>query len=219
MAHTGNLQLIIGDKNLSSWSLRPWLVLKASGLPFKETLIWLDRKDSKRNLQRFSPTGKVPLLIHGQARIWDSLAISEYIAEQAPLIDLWPSDSFSRARARSIVAEIHSSFHGLRTQLSMDIRLRLKLLHLTAETINDIRRVLEIWDFELKKSKGPFLFGDFGIADAFSAPVVFRFQSYGIQILSARIQRYMQSMLTYPAMREWERAARREKVLQHKFSI
>lgn len=210
------LKLYIGDKNLSSWSLRPWLVLKKSGLSFEEILIPLDRPETSKQIKNVSPTGRVPCLHHKGLTIWDSLAISEYIAEiaaeQKPPVQLWPEGRAEKATARSYCAEMHSGFTGLRQQLSMDLRLRMEIVHLQQQTIQDIQRILELWEQALQKSQGPnsqgpFLFGEWSIADAFYTPVVFRFQSYGVQIRSERIKLYMKQVLADPAVREWEQAA------------
>jgi len=226
------LKLYIGDKNLSSWSLRPWLVLKKSGLPFEEILIPLDRPETSKQIKNVSPTGRVPCLHHeglaiwDSLTIWDSLAISEYIAEIAaeaqPRIQLWPAGRAEKATARAYCAEMHSGFSGLRQQLSMDLRLRMEIVHLQQQTIQDIQRVLELWEQALQKSQGPnsqgpFLFGKWSIADAFYTPVVFRFQSYGIQIRSERIKIYMKEVLKDPAVREWEEAAFLEKPVRLEF--
>lgn len=203
------LKLVIGDKNLSSWSMRPWLVLKYSQLPFQEIKIDLDRKNTAQKILKYSPTKKVPCLIDGSTTVWDSLAICEYIAELAPQKNLWPIDKKQRALARSYVAEIHSGFHSLRNQLPMDIRLRTNLRHLQPQTIEDIQRILQLWDQVLKRS-GPFLFGDFGIVDAFYAPVVFRFLSYGIKIKNKRIQKYMSDIEKLSCVNEWVTEALKE---------
>lgn len=189
--------------------MRPWVALKASGLPFKQTKILLDRPDTKKKISRYSPTGKVPVLIDGSTVVWDSLAICEYIAELAP--QLWPKSTRDRATARSYAAEMHSGFQDLRNQLSMDIQLRIKVNHLTTGTVQDIERILEMWKIALKKSKGPFLFGDFCIADAFFAPVVMRFESYGISIKDKTALKYMRAIQTHPAVKAWIAAGRKEK--------
>ncbi len=215
------LILVIGNKNLSSWSLRPWLVLKASGLKFKEINIELDTAETTKNIKQYSPTGKVPALVHGDLHVWDSLAISEYIAELAadlaPEKNLWPADLHDRAIARSYVAEMHSGFMSLRNQLSMDISLRTEIKHLVPGTISDIERIISMWDEALSNSKGPFLFGEFGIVDAFYAPVVFRFQSYGIQIKNKKVQKYIQSILKLDIVQEWVKSSGKEKYKPYSF--
>ncbi|MGE0614645.1 MAG: glutathione S-transferase family protein [Bacteriovoracia bacterium] len=209
------LTLVIGDKNLSSWSMRPWLALKASGLPFREVRIALDTPKTRARIAHHSPSGKVPVLqIRGAGRpslhVWDSLAICETIAELAPRVNLWPSNPLARARARAYAAEMHSGFSSLRTQLSMDIKLRMKVKHLLPQTVADIRRVHAIWKEALGRSDGPFLFGEFGIVDAFYAPVVMRFVSYGIETRDKTIVRYMEDIQTQPFVKAWVKSARRE---------
>jgi glutathione S-transferase len=205
------LILLIGDRNVSTWSMRPWLVITKSGLAFEEQLIKLDTPQTAKTLKRLSPNGKVPLLIHGKTKIWDSLAICEYLAELAPDKKLWPKSSVHRAMARSMVAEMHSGFQSLRSQLSMDIQLRMKIKHLTPSTIADIQRIIHLWDHSLRVLHGPFIFGEFSIVDAFFAPVVMRFQSYGIVVKNPIALRYMNSILSYPSVKEWVKAARSER--------
>lgn len=205
------LKIYIGDKNLSSWSMRPWLVLNQSGLKFSEHKILLDTPKTEANLKKNSPSMKVPVLQFGDLKIWDSLAICEFIAELAPDKNLWPSDPFERALARSYVSEMHSGFTSLRGQLSMDIRLRMKINHLSPATLSDIRRILSLWKSALKNSKGPFLFGEFGIVDAFYAPVVCRFISYGISIKDPVILKYMKTVTSQPHVSKWIAAAHKEK--------
>ncbi len=206
-----NLSLVIGDKNLSSWSMRAWLAMKASSIPFKEILVPLDQADTKLELSKHSPSSKVPCLIHGELRVWDSLAICEYLAELAPDKLLWPQSMHSRSLARSYVSEMHSGYSGLRSQLSMDIRLRMEIRHLNPQTIEDIKRVLFLWTDALNRSKGPFLFGEFGIVDAFFAPVVFRFISYGVPIQSPIIKRYMDEIQNNEHVAKWVEAGLNEK--------
>lgn len=211
------LKLIIGDKNLSSWSMRPWLVLKSSGLAFEEIQIFLDRPTTKKQIEKFSPSGRVPVLIHDKTTIWDSLSICEYIAELAPRKLLWPKDTSRRAIARSYVAEMHSGFSSLRNQLSMDLGLRMKIKHLSPGTIDDIKRILELWENALRTSGGPFLFGEFGIVDAFYAPVVFRFLSYGVQIKNKYALSYMRRIQNHKTVKEWVSKAMREKAYRPTF--
>ena len=206
-----NLTLYIGDTNLSSWSLRPWLTLKHSGLDFSGVLIKLDTKSTAASLKKISPSGRVPVLVHDKTKIWDSLSICEYVAELAPKANLWPTPPAHRAIARSLVCEMHSGFQSLRSQLSMDIQLRMKIKHLTPATISDIQRICHIWDHSIRTNKGPYLFGKkFGITDAFYAPVVFRFQSYGIQIENKNVRKYMKSILDNQAVKEWTVRAMKE---------
>jgi glutathione S-transferase len=206
------LQLLIGDKSLSSWSMRAWIVMKLSGLPFEEILVFLDRADTKEKLKKYSPSELVPCLIQGDLRIWDSLAISEYLAELAPDKNLWPNEPSDRAIARSYVSEIHSSFSSVRAQLSMDLLLNMQIRHLLPDTIKEIQRILFLRETALTKSSGPFLFGEFGIADAFYAPVVYRFLSYGIEINSPLAQAYISRVQEFPVVKEWVTAALKEKI-------
>lgn len=191
--------------------------MKHSGLKFKEKKILLDRPGTARQIQKFSPSKKVPALIEGDLSIWDSLAICERIAELAPAAQLWPNDEKDRALARSMVAEMHSSFQSMRGQLSMDIVLRMKIKHLTSGTIADIQRILEIWQVALRRSGGPYLFGHFTIADAFFAPVVMRFQSYGINVKNSACQKYIKTILRDKFVREWIRDAKKEKTFDVEF--
>ncbi len=215
------IELIIGDQNLSSWSLRAWLAVKASGLEFSQRKILLDRSDTKRKIRKFSPSGRVPALIvdYGKKHIvWDSLAIAEFVAELSKNEnELWPFEPMQRAYARSMVAEMHSGFQALRTHLPMNIQLKTQVTHLDAETLTNISRIQSIWKGALKRSRGPFLFGKFGIADAFYAPVVFRFQSYGIQISDRKLQAYMKAILNHLYVKEWVRGARQERPLIPRF--
>lgn len=205
-----DMTLVIGDKNLSSWSMRAWVALKASGIKFREKKILLDRPDSIQKLRRHSPTGRVPLLIHGKLRIWDSLAICEYLAELVPERNLLPLKTSERALARSYMAEMHSGFHSMRQQLSMNIQLRTSIVHLEPQTLRDISRIVKLWKDALSKSGGPFLFGDFGVVDATFAPVVFRFLSYGVRVKSTLCQRYISRVKGHPAVRAWVKGALKE---------
>lgn len=211
-------KLVIGDYNLSSWSMRPWLVLKKSGLPISVEQVLLDRPNTAQQLKKISPSGRVPVLHYKGIKIWDSLAISEFLAELAPEKNLWPKDPSQRAIARSLVCEMHSGYQSLRSQLSMDINLRMKINHLTPSTIGDIQRIIHIWDQSLKTNGGPFLLGEFSIADAFYAPVVMRFVSYGIEIKNPRAKSYMKTILKDKDVQEWLRGAQREKTYRTTFS-
>ena len=219
MTNNSQLKLVIGDKNLSSWSLRPWLVMKASGLACEEILVRLDRPGTSAELAKYSASKKVPVLIDGGIPIWDSLAICERIAELVPNKELWPKASLDRAIARSYVAEMHSSFQNLRSQLSMDVSLQMSIKHLTGGTIEEINRILTLWASALGNYKSRYLFGDnFGIVDAFYAPVVLRFKSYGIKIEAESIQSYMEQVLSYTHLVDWIAAAKSESYENQKFS-
>lgn len=204
------IQLVIGSKNGSSWSLRPWLLLKQIGLRFEEVLIPLRRPDTAQRIRAVSPSGKVPVLVMGEVRIWDSLAICEFLAENDP--SLWPADSRARAVARSVSAEMHSGFAALRTFLPMDFTARFGPPgRLLAAVQADVDRVLAIWT-ECRRqhaADGPFLFGPFTIADAMFAPVCSRFTTYAVP-MDLVSTAYVGMMMELPAMREWARAAAAE---------
>ena len=193
--------LVIGNKNYSSWSLRPWLAMKALGLAFDEVRIPLYRAGSREEILRYSPAGRVPILRDGKTLVWDSLAILEYLAERHG--QLWPADAAERAKARAVSAEMHSGFAALRQHMSMNTRKRYSGKGRTPEVLADIARIDTIWD----EAKGPFLFGAFTAADAMYAPVVLRFRTYEVEV---RKKSYMDAMLALPAMREWIEAAERE---------
>jgi glutathione S-transferase len=193
--------LVIGNKNYSSWSLRPWLAMKVLGLAFDEKRIPLDTPGTKQEILRYSPAGKVPCLVDGSLAIWDSLAILEYLAERHP--QLWPADAAERARARSISAEMHSGFANLRKHMGLNVRKRYPGRGRTPEVLEEIKRIDALWS----QAKGPFLFGAFGAADAMYAPVVLRFRTYEVRVTN---REYAEAMLALPAMREWIEAAERE---------
>lgn len=195
------MQLVIGNKNYSSWSLRPWIAMKVLGIAFDEVRIPLYQPGSKERILGYSRAGKVPILKDGDTVVWDSLAILEYLAEKHP--QLWPGDRAQRAKARSISAEMHSGFAKLREHMSMNTRKRYPGKGRTPEVLADIARIDAIWS----EAKGPFLFGTFTAADAMYAPVVLRFRTYAVE---PRNEKYMQAVLELPAMREWIEAAERE---------
>lgn len=212
-------ELVIGDKTFSSWSMRAWLVAVQSGLPFKETLIQLDTPQTEAAIAKHSPSGKVPVLKHGKTVVWDSLAIAEYLNELSPEAQLWPADAALRAQARSFAAEMHSGFASLRGELSMDLRQKTEVHHLSSRAVDDIMRVLELWTLALSKSQGPYLFGDFCIADAFFAPVVFRFKTYGIKIKDKGLQAYMKNIEAHHGVEFWLSEARKEKIEPVVFTV
>jgi glutathione S-transferase len=195
--------LVVGNKNYSSWSLRAWLAMKVLGLPFREVRIPLYGPESKRKLLEYSPAGKVPCLVDGEVRVWDSLALLEYLAERHPA--LWPADAALRARARSISAEMHSGFPHLRQHMCMNIRKRLPGKGRTPEVLAEIARIVAIWS----EARGPFLFGAFGAADAMYAPVVLRFRTYAVE-LPPVCRTYADAVLALPALQQWMRDAERE---------
>jgi glutathione S-transferase len=203
----GGLTLVIGNKNVSSWSMRPWVAAKAFGIPFAEVFVPLDRPDTAANIARYSDAGRVPVLLAGEITVWDSLAICEFLAEQFPDKHMWPQELAARAMARSVVAEMHSGFTGLRSAMSMNIRARLPGRGRTPEAQADIGRICEIWERCLARfGHHRFLFGDFSIADAFFAPVVSRFQTYGVSLAPA-LQAYCERVLAHPAVASWVEGA------------
>lgn len=198
--------LVIADKNFSSWSLRPWLVLKQADLPFREIGIRLRRPDTPAEIRRYSPSGRVPCLIDGHLVVWDSLAICETLAEQFPA--LWPDDPLLRAEARAISAEMHSGFTGLRQHLPMDIATYDPARGQAPEAAADIARIVALWESCRSRfaARGSFLFGAFSIADAMYAPVVWRFVSYGVALPPAAAD-WRDTLLALPAMQEWRAGA------------
>lgn len=206
------LTLYIGNKNYSSWSLRPWLVLRWAGLEFDERIIQLGGpgygKSRIPEIRAVSPSGRVPALVLPSGdTVHDSLAIAEWVHEQRPEAQLWPTDPWTRALARAVTAEMHSSFGALRRDLAMNIRRRVR--HTPSwpdDTRADIERIEEIWSSCLRRSGGPFLFGQRCIADAFYAPVVTRFRTYGAAVSDVS-RRYVDTVLTDSAMVEWEQQA------------
>jgi glutathione S-transferase len=195
--------LVIGNKNYSSWSLRPWVAMKTLGLPFEERRIPLDQPNTQQEILKHTPAGKVPCLVDGANVVWDSLAILEYLAEKRP--ELWPADAAARARARSVSAEMHSGFFAVRNAMPMNVRNRYPGKGRSAEVDADVARIDAIWSAARK----PLLFGGFCAADAMFAPVAFRFRTYEPP-LSAASRAYLQALLALPAMQEWSAAAGRE---------
>lgn len=204
--------LVIGNMNTSSWSLRPWLGMKVAGIPFHSESVDLRAPDAKAQILKFSPSGKVPVLLHHGLAIWDSLAILEYIAERHPEDQLWPQDEKARAVARSVSSEMHSGFATLRQNCPMDIVGRPENPPGPETAKADIERILTLWEECLRRfgHGGPFLFGEFSIADAMYAPVVTRFTSYGVAVPS-RAKSYMEAVWALPAMQEWLAGAMLEK--------
>jgi glutathione S-transferase len=211
--------LVIGNKNYSSWSMRPWLALKAAGIGFDELVIPLYTGEAdKRRIMAFTGSGKVPVLVDGDVTIWDSLAIIEYAAERFPNARLWPDDVAARAHARSVCAEMHSGFAALRSECGMNIHRPVGAKPLSASAHCDIDRIQEIWtDCRQRHGRmGPYLFGQFSAADAMYAPVVHRFRTYAIE-LDAVLQGYMAVMTALPAFQEWTAAALAETLVIDKF--
>lgn len=202
-------KLVIGNKNYSSWSLRPWLAMRVAGIDFEEVQIPLDQPDTKEKMLAHSPAGKVPVLIDGDVTVWESLAILEYLAETYPQRGLWPEDPVSRAEARSISAEMHAGFSALRDYYPMNMRKRIPGRTPTADVAVDIARVQDIWKKCRETSGGPFLFGEFSAADAMFAPVVSRFETYDIAV-DPVCRAYMDDILTIPVLEKWYAAAEEE---------
>jgi glutathione S-transferase len=212
-----SLHLVIGNKNYSSWSFRPWLAMKVAGIAFDETVISLEAKDFKARVMAVSGAGKVPVLIDGETRVWESLAILEYLAEKFPAAALWPKSEGVRAQARAVAAEMHAGFVSLRRLLPMNVWRPVKGRALDDGSKTDVARIETIWrDCRTRYgAAGPFLFGAFGAADAMYAPVVWRFHTYAVEV-SDTARAYMSAMMALPAWREWRDAARREPwVLEH----
>jgi glutathione S-transferase len=204
------LHLYVGSKRYSSWSLRPYLALAHTGAPFECTTILLDRDTTKGEIEKVTPAGKVPVLHHEGTVIWDSLAICEYVNELYPAAQLWPADRMARAKARSISAEMHSSFAALRKHMSMDIG-GTRPTPTDAAALEDARRVQAIWKEALAASGGPFLFGAFSIADAMFAPVTTRFVTYQVDI-DQTCRAYVDAVAAFPPMATWIADAGKEPV-------
>ena len=213
------LKLVIGNKNYSSWSLRPWLALRAGNIVFEEVFIPLYTGDAdKKRILAFTGSGKVPALIDGDITVWDSLAIIEYAAERFPESRLWPEDRASRAHARSISAEMHSGFAALRSECGMNLHRPVKAVTLSEAARADVARVQQIWIEcrERHATSGPFLFGAFSGADAMFAPVVHRFRTYAIEV-APLARDYMNAMMALPAFQEWTRAGLAETIVIERF--
>ena len=206
-----SLTLVIGNKNYSSWSLRPWLFLKYHGIAFEEIRIPLYREDSKSKLLTYSPAGKVPVLLDGEIKVWDSLAILEYLAERFPQTQGWPADSAERALARSLAAEMHSGFTALRAHCGMNCHRSPEPKQLPEAVYSDIARIGQIWR-ECRQQhgqSGPWLFGRFTIADAMFAPVAIRFNSYRLETNTEALA-YLKTVLEHPSVIDWIEAGKLE---------
>jgi glutathione S-transferase len=207
--------LIIGNKNYSSWSFRPWIAMKVAGIAFDEVVISLDASDFKEQVSRISGTGKVPALDDDGVHVWESLAILEYLADKFPAAGLWPADPAARAHARAIAAEMHAGFVALRRACPMNMWRPVKKLQLNEEAAANVRRIDAIWtDCRARfggaaTSPGPFLFGAFGAADAMYAPVVSRLHTYDVAI-GAPARAYMEAVMALPAWAQWRAAAVKE---------
>ena len=208
------LALVIGNKNYSSWSMRPWVLMREAKIPFEEVPLKFDESGGGlrvAGIERYSAAGKVPVLLIDGEPVWDTLAICETVAELYPAKQLWPQDERARRVARSVCAEMHSGFQALRGAMPMNIRGRYPGKGLNEKSGKDIQRVVAIWsDCRARFGKGgPFLFGAFGIPDAFYAPVVMRFQTYAVEVPPA-VRAYREAVQSLAAVREWCDAARRE---------
>jgi glutathione S-transferase len=205
------LHLTIGNKNYSSWSMRPWLAMKVAGIAFSETVISLSDSSFKPTLLKLSPVGKVPVLVDGEINVWESLAILEYLAEKFPAAKLWPADPKARAHARAIANEMHAGFLPLRRDCPMNFWRPVKKRELTPEVVTNVQRIDQMWrDCRTRfASGGPFLFGEFSAADAMYAPVVSRFHTYDVEV-SAAARAYMEAIMNLPAWSEWKTAALKE---------
>lgn len=212
------LKLVIGNKNYSSWSMRPWLAMRANDIAFEEILIplYTGAVDKQRILD-VTRSGKVPALIDGDVTIWDSLSIIEYVAERFPASRLWPEDRAGRAHARSISAEMHSGFGPLRNECGMNLHRPVGAIALSDDARANIARIEQIWTEcrERYGKSGPFLFGGFGAADAMFAPVVHRFRTYAIAV-APEAKAYMETMMALPAFQEWTRAGLAETLVIEK---
>jgi glutathione S-transferase len=202
------LKLVIGNKNYSSWSFRPWIAMKVKGIAFDETVISLNAPEFKPTLLKVSGTGKVPVLIDGATHVWESLAILEYLAEKFPAAGLWPAQPDTRAHARTIASEMHAGFLALRRACPMNFWRPVKRADLADDVAANVRRIDAMWSDCRQRfgSEGPFLFGAFSAADAMYAPVVSRFHTYGVEVSPAARQ-YMDAVMALPAWSEWKTAA------------
>jgi glutathione S-transferase len=213
------LTLVIGNKNYSSWSMRPWLALRANNIAFDEVFIPLYTGDAdKQRILGYTHSGKVPALIDGDVTIWDSLSIIEYLAEKFPEARLWPDDRAHRAHARSISAEMHSGFMALRNECGMNLHRPVGAIALSADARANVARIEQIW-IECRErygKSGPFLFGAFGGADAMFAPVVHRFRTYAIEVMP-ETRDYMNTMMALPAFQEWTEAGLAETIVIDRF--
>lgn len=213
------LKLYIGNKNYSSWSMRPWVLLKQAGIDFEEVMVRFDSFHSqsvfKTTLAKLSPTAKVPLLLDGELAVWDTLAIAEYVAEEFPNVQIWPAQKAARARARSICAEMHAGFTGLRSHCPMNIEARLAetgaLIWRDKPSVRaDVARLHAMWEELLAQHGGPMLFGHFSVADAYFAPVCTRLRTYALP-LSPVVDAYVERVLALTGVKAWTDGALAEK--------
>jgi glutathione S-transferase len=204
------MKLVIGDKNNSSWSLRPWLTLHAFGLPFEEVKIMLNREDTTEKILQYSPSGKVPCLLDDGLLVWESLAIMEYLSEKYPEKNMWPKDLRARAWARAVSHEMHGGFQTLRQVCPHKVKERFPGYD-SSKAAADIARIENLWSLclDFHSKQGPYLFGNFSLADCMYAPVVNRFRAYDVKV-SAKSRAYMETMLAHPSMQAWEAEALKE---------
>ncbi|MGJ0395865.1 MAG: glutathione S-transferase family protein [Methylocystis sp.] len=203
------LKLVIGNKRYSSWSMRPWILMREFHLPFEEVVIPLYREESKSALLAQSPAGKVPILRDGDANVWDSLAIVEYLADLYPDLLIWPQERETRAHARALACEMHSGFTALRGECPMNFGRSPRPASLTEAARADADRIGAAWRDALACYGGPFLFGQFGAVEAMFAPVVQRFESYMVPV-SEEARRYMHAVKSLASWNEWSQSARSE---------
>lgn len=203
------LKLYVGNKNYSSWSMRPWLAMKAAGVDFEDEVIPFDFGNGNPAIKALSESGTVPLLEHDGLKIWESLAIVEYVAELFPEKPLWPADRKQRALARAYCSEMATGFRALRNAAPMNLRYPRKKLAVGDDVKANIRRIEQIWHRNVEDSRGPFLFGEFSAADAFFAPVVARFDSY-LLVDHPSTLAYMKAVQTHPAVQAWAADAAKE---------
>jgi glutathione S-transferase len=211
------LTLVMGNKNYSSWSFRPWIAMKVAGIPFAEVVVSLDAEDFEQRVSQISGSGKVPALADGEIHIWESLAILEYLAEKFPDAGLWPAETHARANARAVAAEMHAGFVPLRRHCPMNFWRPVKRRELPDDVSANVKRIEAIWGECRSRfgKSGPFLFGPFCAADAMYAPVVSRFHTYAIPV-GGVARAYMEAVMALPAWAEWRAAAVKEPwVLPH----
>jgi glutathione S-transferase len=207
------MQMVIGTRSWSSWSLRPWLAARRAGADFQDILVPLRTPETSATLQAYSPGGQCPVLIDGEVVVWDSLAICEYLAERFPQARLWPADAALRAQGRSACAQMHSGFQSLRGECSMDLERPVEALELTEATQGDVRKIVALWRALLDRSGGPFLLGPaWTIADAFYTPVASRLRTYAVDLAlygdaDGACAAYAARLLQQPEYLEWERLA------------
>jgi glutathione S-transferase len=212
------LRLILGNKNYSSWSFRPWLAMKVAGIPFEEMVLPIYIPGAREKILEFSPAGKVPILVDGAVRVWESLAIIEYAAEKFPAAGLWPKENAARAHARAVANEMHGGFVPLRRACPMNMRREPGAIELAPDVLANVARIDEIWTDCRARYGGPFLFGAFGAADAMFAPVVSRLHTYTVAV-SPIARGYMDAVMALPAWGEWQAAAAQERWVLPEFEV